>query len=210
MVELRLSVAERISTKRWREASDDERAVLSQAPEYQDLRVELKRRLILAQGRRCCHCDQEQRSFNLRVWDLEHLLPQEKYPQFAFEPKNLAASCVDCNVAKGDYDPIVSRRTVMYPRSTRRFRMIHPHLDEWHEEIDRSGTLYQALSRKGSDTIYRCNLDRYVQEQMNWNSRPLNDDFETEITEMLEGRVSPALLLRVVLDARQRQERGAS
>lgn len=100
---------------------------------------------------------------------VEHIAPKSIYPQYMFEPLNLCVCCPDCNEYKSDREvhadpPIKGRAPVAYPVDSKRFRIVHPHFDNYSEHILRAGFLYFPLSDKGSYTFYVCNLARYLHE----------------------------------------------
>jgi hypothetical protein len=172
--------------------------------EYQALRKTIKRALIQQQFQRCCHCDQRTPSNDLSRWDLEHFLPKGKYPQFSFTPENLAVSCADCNKIKGTHDTLKGNPPVRYPKASSRFKMVHPHLDSWKVEIDRVGYVYYANSAKGRETIYVCQLDRLAQLEAALPSRPLEEDFEGEISDLLGGFLTATELMVLIRKVRRR------
>lgn len=112
----------------------------------------------------CVYCKQEIDVKHLGAWDAEHILPKDKYPQFLLDPKNLCLSCKDCNGMKFNEDIASKPCTSNYPRSGSAFKIIHPHFDSYEKNIRilKPGSLYQALTRKGSDTISTCGLFRFA------------------------------------------------
>jgi len=51
-----------------------------------------------------------------------------------------------------------------YPEKTDRYRIYHPHFDEYKDHIIKVKFLYLEKSKKGGYTIYVCNLNRFIQE----------------------------------------------
>jgi len=91
------------------------------------------------------------------------------YLGYMFEPLNLCVCCPDCNEYKSNREvltdpPIKGYVPVAYPNDPAKFRIVHPHLDEYSTHIRRAGILYIPLSEKGSYTFYVCNLARYLGE----------------------------------------------
>ncbi|EOY6718336.1 HNH endonuclease domain-containing protein [Pseudomonas aeruginosa] len=114
---------------------------------------------------------------------IEHILPKSIFHDFIFEPRNLCVICADCNTAKNNGNSINdneedtcngSART--YPRSERRFKIVHPHIDEYDRHILRAGIFYIDKTDKGHFTIGICKLNiaarRYGHEE------GVLDDFE--------------------------------
>lgn len=97
---------------------------------------------------------------------VEHILPKSLFENFIFEPKNLCVICADCNTAKNNSNAInddeldtCNGAAQTYPRSTRRFKIIHPHIDEYSDHIVRTGIFYIDRSPKGHFTIGICKLN---------------------------------------------------
>ena len=63
------------------------------------IRGRIKQHSLDEQRHRCCYCQQRIRVGHGRAWDLEHVLNKKRYPDFIFEPENLAVACIDCNIA---------------------------------------------------------------------------------------------------------------
>jgi len=100
---------------------------------------------------------------------VEHVLPKSQYLQFMFEPKNLCVICADCNTYKKDREglvetPLIRQALRDYPLDSGRYRLFHPHLDEYDQHIKKVAFLYVALSRKGGYTIFVCHLNRLIEE----------------------------------------------
>jgi hypothetical protein len=98
---------------------------------------------------------------------VEHVASKSVYPNYMFEPLNLCVACPDCNETKAERevfaDPvIVGRPPVRYPTRSDRFRLVHPHFDEYDEHIKHAGDFYLSQTPKGAYTIYVCGLDRFL------------------------------------------------
>lgn len=97
---------------------------------------------------------------------VEHIASKSSYLHYMFEPLNLCVACPDCNEIKAERealaDPVINgKRPVRYPTKSDRFRLIHPHFDEYSDHLKRAGIFYVAQTRKGSYTFYVCGLDRF-------------------------------------------------
>jgi hypothetical protein len=103
---------------------------------------------------------------------VEHIAPKSKYLDFIFEPKNLCVICADCNEIKRSQetlndvpDTVVKGNSrKRYPRSSRAFKIVHPHFDNWDEHIEQFGGFYVDKSDKGHFTIGACRLNRRLRE----------------------------------------------
>jgi HNH endonuclease len=153
--------------------------------EVQEFRSRTKAYYIRVQGNRCCYCNQLIRSNNLRLWDLDHIVPRNSHPRFMFEPRNLAAACPDCNTAKGEEQPLKNRRRVTYPSRADDFKIIQAHFDEFDDHLYwNGGSIYLPRSDKGRLTIYVCNLMRFAQNFLVLPARPLDRRFEESVDDL--------------------------
>lgn len=145
------------NSKKW---DDKEDLVLGEMKEH------IKRFYYIAQNHSCVYCKQEIAVKHLAIWDAEHILPKDKYPQFLLEPKNLCLSCKDCNRAKWDEDILMKGSAREYPKNGDSIRIIHPHFDSYekHIEVLKLGCIYQAKTRKGAETISVCGLFRFIKD----------------------------------------------
>jgi hypothetical protein len=103
------------------------------------------------------------------------------HPQFMFTPRNLAASCVECNVSKGDKETLTNANRTTYPTASNDFRVVHPHYDAFADHIFRFGMIYVAKTKKGKTTIYACDLLRFGQQFIKWDASAADSSFELEV-----------------------------
>lgn len=130
------------------------------------IRSSIRRFYRNAQQGRCPYCMKPislQAAGNAHV---EHILPKSLFTKFIFEPKNLCVICADCNTAKNNGNAINDNEqdtcngaAQTYPRSTRRFKIVHPHIDEYADHIVRTGIFYVDKTAKGHFTIGMCKLN---------------------------------------------------
>ncbi|MGY2286326.1 HNH endonuclease [Pseudomonas gingeri] len=98
---------------------------------------------------------------------VEHIAPKSLYPQFMFEPKNLCVVCPDCNEYKKNREVMVEKtiKTAAkrdYPQNKEKFRIYHPHYDDYNRNIKKAGFIYLENSPEGGYAIYVCNLNRFI------------------------------------------------
>lgn len=128
------------------------------------VRLKIKEYCIKNQNRYCCYCKVQLHSENKSIWNLEHVVSKEENPAFKWEPKNLAASCIDCNIYKGT-KPVQKKLYKRYPKNPESFRIVHPYLDKWDKHIwIMSSGVYKGLTNIGINTISVCNLLRNQSE----------------------------------------------
>lgn len=124
-------------------------------------REEIKEHYFTAQRRRCCYCSIELHDHKI-TYDAEHILDKSEYPEYMFEPGNLAASCRLCNQSKSNRS--VSASGVRFTKLSSNkddYSVLHPHLDEWHDHLtfDLIGRITPVeLSAKGPETIRICGM----------------------------------------------------
>lgn len=95
-------------------------------------------------------------------FDIEHIVPKSKHPEWTFLPENLCLSCRKCNFAKGKEEILVNKNAGEYPHEGSGFKIVHPYFDKYSEHIELvNGILYRGLTDKGRFTIEKCKLDRY-------------------------------------------------
>jgi len=136
------------------------------------IRSSIKRHYLQEQDYKCCYCGKQMMSNHGRVWDIEHIVAKSTHPIFLFEPENLAASCIDCNSAKGNTQVLVNSSVVRYPRRSEAFLIAHPHYDEISDHVGTFGdNFYWAKTRKGERTISICRLMRFGYEFLNYDEQ---------------------------------------
>lgn len=126
-------------------------------------RKEVKDHYFWHQGHRCCYCSMELQP-HARVFDAEHILDKSGFPEFMFDPENIAVACVICNTHKSVKVVLsdVGVRPLSIPINSADYKILHPHLDEWnhHLRFDDIGRIVPVDgSTKGPDTISICAMD---------------------------------------------------
>lgn len=125
------------------------------------VRAEIKDHYIAVQRRRCCYCNREYPTNNKAVWDGEHIIAKNLEPRFMFEPRNLAASCKDCNIAKNEDEVRANPHRKSFPDQSQHYAIAHPHFDEYSDHIRWFGDAVKPLTPKGSALVNMCNLWRF-------------------------------------------------
>lgn len=157
------------------------------------LKSRVKDHYIEEQGVRCCYCNKHLNSKNHRVWDIEHIACRAKHARFMFEPKNLAASCPDCNLSKGDKEVLVNPRRKTYPVDSKGFKIIHPHYDIYDQHISYKEFVYVPISEKGKFTIYTCDLLRFTVSFLDMKGSAADTSFEEEVNAAFNAKADPVL-----------------
>jgi hypothetical protein len=178
-----------------------------------ELRLRIKHFYVAEQHERCCYCDLEYPTHNGWVWSVEHVIAQTLRPSWIFEPRNLAAACHDCNGGKGTQEVRRNPQTVNFPNQANRYKIVHPHFDEWDDHLRRLGPLYVGLNEKGSFTITCCNLFRFA-ERMLGRRNPIRDKrFDESVghlffAESLEDADPEIARIRVIIGQAGRDDAG--
>lgn len=128
----------------------------------EDFRSDVKQHYFYGQSRRCCYCSFELQG-NHSTFDAEHILDRRTYPEFAFELRNLAASCRPCNGSKSKKNVLVAQHQTgdPLPYTSDQYKIVHPHLDEWgdHLEFDDLDRIAPKKgSGKGKETFDVCEI----------------------------------------------------
>jgi disulfide oxidoreductase YuzD len=98
-----------------------------------------------------------------------------------FTARNLAASCPDCNTAKGAKETLKTPNRKTYPKGSSDFRIVHPHFDNFADHIYRVGHIYVPKSKKGNHTIVVCDLLRFAEKYIDWENSAIDTRFEAEV-----------------------------
>lgn len=99
---------------------------------------------------------------------IEHIVPKSLHTKFTFEPKNMCVVCADCNEIKRQQEvtsglsDTLRTPNIRYPRSSRAFKIVHPHFDNYDEHILVKGRIYVDKTDKGAFTISVCKLNRFT------------------------------------------------
>ncbi|HWD33427.1 MAG TPA: HNH endonuclease [Pseudomonas sp.] len=154
------------------------------------IRKHIRDHYLLQQGYRCAYCKIEKKEANGLTWDVEHILPKSKYPQYLFHPENLAIACKECNIPKDDHDILVGQKSASYPRGIGRYKIIHPHFDNYDEHLEIAVVdgrrIYRVLNDgKGMATYALCNLARFDHKYAGWSS--FDEAIVAEVSRFLDN-----------------------
>lgn len=124
---------------------------------------------------RCCYCQQKKYEKHGLTWDIEHIAPKSRYPEFLFEQKNLTIACKECNTAKGEKDTLSIKPRRTYPSTGDKFKIIHAHYDNYSDHIEiitiGNQTTYRVKNgKKGKETYLMCNLIRFDYAYAEWEN----------------------------------------
>lgn len=124
----------------------------------------IKNHYIKAQDFTCPYCKQRIEIKHNAVWDIEHIIPKDTYPDFMFSPLNLCIACKDCNLAKRNKNILINPTRKTLPTKSTDYLIIHPHLDDYskHMKTLKSSLFFIPLDSKGKETIETCGLLRFL------------------------------------------------
>jgi hypothetical protein len=157
--------------------------------EIDAVRKQIKVHYIAEQQCRCCYCNQELPTQNNAVWDAEHIISRSYRPAFMFEPRNLAVSCKDCNIAKSESNVLKNKNRKTFPKNSTDYLIVHPHFDEYDEHIRWFGKVCSSNgSDKGAATIAMCNLLRFSAKRIGMGSNASDRRFDALVGSLIESR----------------------
>lgn len=132
------------------------------------LRRAIKKHYLVEQAYHCVYCYRHRQDYHGAAWDIDHIVPKSIYPQFTYEPLNLAISCKDCNVKKGNKSVLCEGVLAQeaYPSASHNFLIIHPHFDNFYDHIsveytEKNEVLHKPKTKKGVETFRICGLNRF-------------------------------------------------
>lgn len=156
--------------------------------ELSNVKKHIKDYYIKVQNYTCPYCQQKIVIKHNGVWDAEHIIPKDEYPQFLLEPKNLCVSCKDCNQEKKNKNVLVNPNRKTFPTKNTDYKLSHPHFDDYFSNIKilKSSLCFIPLNEKGKKTIEICGLLRFLYKFTNYGNIPLEiktkiGSFQTEL-----------------------------
>lgn len=151
------------------------------------VRKEIKAHYIREQRHLCCYCGIPCPATHGSVWDVEHVVPQSRRPEFMFTPVNLGVACKECNGIKSAKETLVDPSARAYPSTSDAFLIVHPHFDEWSDHILRDHLTYASFTDKGKWTIEECRLNRSNEREIGLRY-PISDSrYEDQVRNLLAG-----------------------
>lgn len=143
--------------------------------ELKKIKKNIKSYYIDTQNYTCPYCRQKIVVEHNAIWDAEHIIPKDKYPEFLFSPLNLCVSCKDCNLAKFKKNVLKNPTRKTLPIESGDYIFIHPHLDVYEEHIKilKSSLFFIPLDSKGKETIEICGLLRFLYKFTDYGDIPL-------------------------------------
>lgn len=144
------------------------------------VRKEAKDHYLAQQKNHCCYCRRLMQTNNNAVWDGEHVIAKITRPEFLFEPRNLAASCKDCNLAKNDKNVLKNPKRKTFPAKSADYLIVHPHFDTYDDHISWRGNVCapRKHSKKGQQTIIDCSLMRFSVQALGAEPTVVNPLFD--------------------------------
>lgn len=150
------------------------------------VRKQIKDHYIADQQQRCCYCNRTYPTDNNAVWDGEHIIPKSRAARFLFEPRNLAASCKDCNIAKDEAEVRVNPDRKKFPDKAIHYRIVHPHFDNYEDHIRWYGDAVKSLTPKGSALVAMCNLTRFGHIKVGAKPAPTSPMFDQMLGKLMD------------------------
>jgi len=151
------------------------------------VRAEIKDHYIAEQKYQCVYCQRQIASANKALWDAEHIICREKAPRFMFTPKNLAVSCRDCNIAKGQKEVRTTTRK-KFPDKSEHYIIIHPHFDIYNKHIRWIGDICVPMSDKGVATQETCDLTRFTAKLLGVDGILISPAFDKFVGNLLTAK----------------------
>ena len=151
------------------------------------VRTEIKNHYIAVQKYTCVYCKRQIATANKSLWDAEHVICRDKAPRFTFTPQNLAVSCKDCNIAKGQAEVRTTKRK-KFPNESKHYLIIHPHFDNYSDHIRWIGDICVPLTDKGVKTQVTCGLTRFTAELLGVDGVLVNPDFDRYVGTLLKAK----------------------
>jgi hypothetical protein len=164
-----------------------------QSPDYWEdaavtpLRGQAKDHYIAEQDYMCAYCRKEIATANKAVWDAEHVVCRQKVAGYMFVPQNLAVSCKDCNIAKGQAEVRTTTRK-KFPDQSKHYLIVHPHFDNYEEHIRWVGDICVPVSAKGTRTLVMCDLTRYTAKLLGVKGKLVDPSFDKHLGDLLKAK----------------------
>ena len=104
-----------------------------------------------------------------------------------FTPQNLAVSCRDCNLSKGQTEVRTTTRK-KFPNESRHYRIVHPHFDNYSDHIRWFGDICVPLTDKGVETQATCGLTRFTAKLLGIDGILVAPGFDRYVGELIKAK----------------------
>ena len=151
------------------------------------VRTEIKDHYIVEQNYTCVYCNRLIATANKALWDAEHVICRDSVPRFMFTPQNLAISCRDCNVLKGQKEVRTTKRK-KFPNESKHYLIVHPHFDKYSDHIRWFGDVCAPITAKGVETQTICGLTRFTAKLLGIDGVLVDPGFDKYVGELLKAK----------------------
>lgn len=170
------------------------------------IKARLKKDYLKSQKLRCCYCRRFNDDHNSNLWDLDHVLCEDVYPQLFADIGNLSVSCKRCNGAKRQKDVMVPGMPpgpTIAPSEIDAYAIPHPQLTDWSEHLKHTHYLiYEGLSDKGEELVSVCELNGKAEEGAGFTVGAIRASIANGYFEKIGNRV-PNLTVDLACDLAQ-------
>lgn len=158
------------------------------------VRGEIKEHYIEEQKYHCIYCARQIVTDNKSLWDAEHIISRAKAPRFMFKSENLAISCRDCNIAKGEKEIRHNPNRKSFPNKSEHYLIIHPHYDNYGNHIRWFGEICAPITEKGQNTQQICNLTRFTAKLLGIDGVIADPGFDRLVGQLVKGKTKLEVL----------------
>lgn len=125
------------------------------------LKDSIRKRLLILQGEFCIYCGAEFSSAS--TTHIEHIMPKDIYPEYTFEPLNLALACQRCNIDLKRVSNYVTNYDNKNYKNCK-LSIVHPYLNNLDRHMDYSDVIIGCITQKGFKTIdeFKLNDERLL------------------------------------------------
>lgn len=170
------------------------------------IKARMKKAFLKQQKLRCCYCCRFKDDHNNNLWDLDHVLCEEIYPQLFADIRNLSVSCKRCNGAKRNKDVIAAGmppNPVNAPSDVGAYTIPHPQLTNWSDHLRHTHYLiYEKITEKGETLISVCELNGKSEESAGFTVGAIRASIANAYFKKIGNRV-PHLTVELACDLAQ-------
>lgn len=188
MTPVKFSAANQVIVDAFENLPEDQKSSIYWGDDaVEPVRAEIKKHYIADQQYICVYCRRQIVTNNKALWDAEHVISREKVPGFMFTPQNLAVSCRDCNIAKGQKEVRTTTRK-KFPNQSKHYRIVHPHFDNYVDHIRWIGDICVPISDKGTATLEVCGLTRFTAKLLGIDGVLVAPGFDKHVGDLLKAK----------------------